>query len=1652
LEADEHTLGLWHFDEGTGNEAKDASVDGNDGTLTNMEEEDWVEGKYGKGLEFDGVNEYVNCGTSNTLSFNNGDNISIEAWIKPFSLSKQLHGIVDRYQSTQQRYSLYLTYNNIVFRFYNSGWHDFQTSFNPINNINTWYLVTLTYQYGIGSSAKIFVNGELKEGSWISGNGNIGPSSVAGENHIGTYGGVNSYSFQGFIDEVRISNITRTPEEIARNYRSGLLLRNGKVELNSWKYKRTITITTNGGALTNYQIQVNLTQQNFDYSHAKNDGGDVRFYDSNGGELNYWIEEWNRGGNSKIWVNVTNVPNGNSQIWMEYGSPKAEDESDGDATFDFFDDFEKGILDNLKWNSAGAISFNSGKVIISGDPGKLESKENFGIGMSITAYSKKNNNRIRAGFGTWGDQNSEISCECDPQNSGHLFSSNGGAFEKIPITPFDNNWHHFRVDRFSNKNIGWYDNIVAESNMVHAIKKPAYFAVWNGNEMEVEWVFVRKIVIMKPTTSIGNEEGISLITDNMKSISITLPNSMSWSTLSLTKIEPANTYINVSILNAEDNSTIPDFDNLTARNINLSALNDLGITSIRLKAHFSGNGSATPSLDSWGVEWTAENAWRDSFTGDSKVAYPYGMDDHTVGYWRFEEGSGNVARDLSGNGNDGTLLNMKDEDWVDGRIGKALEFDGENDYIEVQNKDDFSINTNANLSICFWLKTSDNVSKKQSIISKRTPGGPYEWSINIESSKIVVRFSDAAGNQIRREEASISTNMWFYFCVIFTGVSQTDDIEIWKNGVESSELHSSASWIYSKTNANLGIGRGYGFGAWLYFKGIIDEVRISNITRSPEEVRQAYQAGISIHGGQVQLGENEIGPGPGSVGYWSFDEGGGDKAFDGSGNGNDGTLNNMDDNDWVDGRFGKALEFDGDDDSVGTSDIDLSGDFTIEAWIKPETLAGANRHIVVKGSSYYFYWDMGTLEWIGTYDGAWTAKARWGSTTTGEWMHIVGVDNGTNLTLYVNGTEVDSAPSGSVGSNDKITYIGAYLGIGGPFNGIIDEVSIYNRALTPYEVYNHSRLYRANATLHSSPILLPPNQTWDTFHCSRSVPDDTYLNISINDALTNESLLMNTNRTGELYLDMSKIDPIAHPSIYLQAYFESNRTETPTLYDWAVNWSTGAAELRPPDLIVELPDETSVIEDTPTKNLIDLKGYFRDIYSAIAPSRFALESVSDTININLSLNGSRLDIINMRENWTGLVHVIANCTNMYGLSTPSNEFIINVTPVDDAPAWNSAPPEITVIKGTSTISNYSLDEFVVDAEEDAWGFAISASNENISVTLDIDNHIIIEHSGSLVGELSIQATVFQSNNDSFFSNISIPIRVIENALPRVRLLSPRNGNIVTSTTVPLSWTVFDNDTSTDNITYDVYFGNISPPVIYQSDWNRTEFQLSGLTDGKTYFWYVLPRDENGNGTCMNGTWNFTVSTSRPIPTVTYLSPLHGSIMNKTSVNLAWSTENPLDEHLNFDVHLGDAPENLTKIATTRNETYLLDGLEDNTTYYWKIIPWSENITGVSVSGVWNFTVKKSFVRTYGLEIKCDVQDFNITLGTIGRFNFNVTNTGNQPERVLLSIENWLLKSVVLNVPELKLDPGEVGFFQLMISIDSSTVISDYNVVIIASLD
>ena len=112
----------------------------------------------------------------------------------------------------------------------------------------------------------------------------------------------------------------------------------------NFKYRRKITITEQSGSdLTDYQVLIELNSTNFDFSHAQTNGEDIRFTDANGNLLPYWIEEWDSvNEKAKVWVKVPEIPaNSEIEIYMYYGNPTIASASDGDATFDLFDDFEK---------------------------------------------------------------------------------------------------------------------------------------------------------------------------------------------------------------------------------------------------------------------------------------------------------------------------------------------------------------------------------------------------------------------------------------------------------------------------------------------------------------------------------------------------------------------------------------------------------------------------------------------------------------------------------------------------------------------------------------------------------------------------------------------------------------------------------------------------------------------------------------------------------------------------------------------------------------------------------------------------------------------------------------------------------------------------------------------------------------------------------------------------------------------------------------------------------------------------------------------------------------------------------------------------------------------------------------------------------------
>ncbi len=123
-----------------------------------------------------------------------------------------------------------------------------------------------------------------------------------------------------------------------------------------WNYKKQISMNNPSSTLTDYQVSVTLdTASLISAGKMRSDCGDIRFTDSDGTTpLNYWLESGCNSINTKLWVKVPSISAGSKIIYIYYGNPSASSESNGIATFDFFDDFNN--LDN--WDLGSRIGVN----------------------------------------------------------------------------------------------------------------------------------------------------------------------------------------------------------------------------------------------------------------------------------------------------------------------------------------------------------------------------------------------------------------------------------------------------------------------------------------------------------------------------------------------------------------------------------------------------------------------------------------------------------------------------------------------------------------------------------------------------------------------------------------------------------------------------------------------------------------------------------------------------------------------------------------------------------------------------------------------------------------------------------------------------------------------------------------------------------------------------------------------------------------------------------------------------------------------------------------------------------------------------------------------------------------------------------------------
>jgi len=188
--------------------------------------------------------------------------------------------------------------------------------------------------------------------------------------------------------------------------------------------------------------------------------------------------------------------------------------------------------------------------------------------------------------------------------------------------------------------------------------------------------------------------------------------------------------------------------------------------------------------------------------------------------------------------------------------------------------------------------------------------------------------------------------------------------------------------------------------------------------------------------------------------------------YDWSGNGNNGTVNGVEYNS-SGGKFYGAYEFNGSDNKITIGDsnnLDLVSEGSIEFWMKVRNVAGSKDRVIMKGNSwgggfpYSIYLGSGVrvYVWLENSD---TEVMSSVDLNYNEWYHIVATWNSSDTRLYINGSLDNSggAPV-SMFSNDQDLEIGGKTidwGSEGPFNGTLDDLALYNRALTPSEVSEH---------------------------------------------------------------------------------------------------------------------------------------------------------------------------------------------------------------------------------------------------------------------------------------------------------------------------------------------------------------------------------------------------------------------------------------------------------------------------------------------------------------------------------------------------------------------------------------------------------------------
>ncbi len=216
--------------------------------------------------------------------------------------------------------------------------------------------------------------------------------------------------------------------------------------------------------------------------------------------------------------------------------------------------------------------------------------------------------------------------------------------------------------------------------------------------------------------------------------------------------------------------------------------------------------------------------------------------------------------------------------------GYALNFDGNNDYVEIKDNALLSGGPGKSITIEAWVYPR-KLEGSVPIVMKELETNWKDWGLNISSGKLSICI-ESHGDDWTYKAGNILPNVWTH--VAFTFDNPSDKVRLFINGIEAGP---GASLLKDMPDTDVPVWIGKNYYRVEAMDGLIDEVRIWNFARTQAEIQSTMNMDLK-------------GTEPGLIGYWRFDEGSGQVASDSSGNGNHGQLGstaNVDMNDptWV---------------------------------------------------------------------------------------------------------------------------------------------------------------------------------------------------------------------------------------------------------------------------------------------------------------------------------------------------------------------------------------------------------------------------------------------------------------------------------------------------------------------------------------------------------------------------------------------------------------------------------------------------------------------------------------------------------------------------------------------------------------------------------